>query len=405
MFSFQNRNKYEVMVIGLGAMGSATLYQTALLLTGSNKKVLGIDQYDLSHAQGSSHGESRITRLATCEGEEYVALAKRTLEIFKQLGQETKTELYTATGGLIIGQQDEKDGFLQKTMAVATAHKINHRELTAAKIAKKFPQLKVQSSAHGYYEPTMGILDPEKCINTQLQLVRQHGAEIHTKEKLLSFTRGPQGVIRVKTDRNEYVTEKLVIATGPWLPQTLNIKNLTVHRSMLYWFEIKPSLLEKYKKGNFPAFIWDLGQGNAVIGFPAIKDNCLKVALFPTGEKGGVAVTPENVNRSVSAEEQQETYQKYIQPYFHGIINRCVKTAVCLYTAAPGNKFVIDYLSDFGKRIMFVSACSGHGFKHSAAIGEAVAQQLILGKCDINILEMFGSAMPVVSNTSPQSKL
>ncbi len=159
-------SKYDAIVIGLGAMGSATVYQLAK----KGKRVLGIDQYNPPHTLGSSHGETRITRQAIAEGKEYVPLVLRANEIWKEIERESGKELYTQTGIIIMASNavDKPNKFVDNTIAAANEYDITHSELTSQEISDKFPQFNIKGDEKGYFENGAGFLRAEECIKAQL---------------------------------------------------------------------------------------------------------------------------------------------------------------------------------------------------------------------------------------------
>ena len=245
----------------------------------------------------------------------------------------------------------------------------------------------------------MGYIRPDACIQAQIALAQKYGAELHTGETLMDFVQCANGRVKVITmnstgKMNEYQTKKLILTAGPWTPQLLKDKcptDLKVFRQTLYWFEVTKEAQASYAIGTFPPFIWDGGAKKGIVyGFPIMEGNFIKIG----SEKFLEETTPEAVNRTVSEDEVTEMYEKFIQPNFVGITPKCHKKATCLYTIAPGHRFVIDYLPDSDNNIIVVSACSGHGAKHSAAIGEAVAQLSLFGKAAIDVIELFGGLRP-----------
>lgn len=371
--------KYDVLVLGLGAMGSAAAYQLAK----RGKSVLGIDQFSPPHAYGSSHGDTRITRLAIGEGAHYTPLVVRSHELWRAIEKETGADLLNVTGGLIISSSAKTamlhvDDFFNNTVAAAEKYRIPHQMLNAAEIRKRFSPFRVRDDEIGYYEPGAGFLRPEACIRAQLQLAEKYGAEIHTNEKALDFHASSHEV-SVTSDRDTYTAEKLIVAAGAWLPQLIGEKYAApfkVLRQLLFWFDMAGPITP-FLPGICPVFIWELqGPEQAIYGFPAID-----------GPKGGVkiatqqyekATTPDVVDRLVSQQEAAAMYQTYVAPYLPGLSGRCVKAVACLYTVTPDSGFVIDFHSEFD-RVILASPCSGHGFKHSAAIGEALAELAIEG--------------------------
>jgi len=372
--------KYDVLVLGLGAMGSAAAYQAAR----RGLKVLGLDQFSPPHGLGSSHGETRITRLAIGEGAHYTPLVLRSHELWREIEQETGANLLTVTGGLVISSPAKTatlhvPDFFANTVAAAEKHRIAYRLLTAPEIQERFPQFRVRDDELGYYEPDAGFLRPEACVAAQLNLAKKYGAEIHIDEKALGFEASANGVT-VETQQGSYAAERLILAAGPWLPGLIGARYASpfkVLRQVLFWFAVKGDI-DPFLPGNCPIFIWELqGPEQAIYGFPAID-----------GPQGGVKIatqqyeettTPDSVNRHVSDEEASEMYRRYIAPYLPGISPICVKAVSCLYTVTPDAGFVIDFHPEWD-RVIVASPCSGHGFKHSAAIGEALAELVVAGK-------------------------
>lgn len=365
--------KYDVIVLGLGAMGSAAVYQLAK----RGAHVLGIDRYAPPHNHGSTHGDTRVTRLAIGEGAHYTPLVMRSHEIWREIEREMGADLLTANGGLIISSNSNPasthvKGFFQNTVDAARRHGIAHELLDAAEIRRRYPMFKVRDDEFGYFEPTAGFVRPEACVEAQLALAKKYGAVLHTGETVRRFEPRDDGV-RVVTDKGSYEARKLVIAAGAWVPELLGpgfAHLFKIYRQVLLWFQPGGNIAQ-YRPDRFPTFIWELPDAKqGIYGFPAID-----------GAAGGVKVAsesfvnttdPHNVAREVSPEEIAETYDRYIAPFFPDLSPVCVKAAVCLYTVTPDSGFIIDRHPG-SERVMVASPCSGHGFKHSAAIGEALA--------------------------------
>lgn len=369
--------RFDVIVVGLGAMGAATVCQ----LAGRGVRVLGIDQYAPPHALGSSHGDTRITRLAIGEGAAYSPLAMRSHQIWRELEAETGADLMTTTGMLVISSDATNasvhvPNFFGNTIAAAAQHNIAHERLDAAAIRRRFPPFAVAEDEVGYFEPDAGFLRPEACIATQLMLAERRGATLRRGEKVLGFAEEGDGVW-LRTDQGHYAADRLVIAAGAWvrdfLPPELQ-RLFTVRRQVLFWFDIDgdPAM---FAPDRCPVFIWELPVEDRVIyGFPAVDGPAGGVKIAT--EQQGVATTPDSVDRTVSPEEAARTHAECIAPFMPAVSNRCLKSAACLYTVTPDAGFVIDRHPE-SERVTVVSACSGHGFKHSAAIGEVVACRLL----------------------------
>ena len=372
----------EVLVIGLGAMGSATAYQLAKL----GGKVLGIDQYTPPHTHGSTHGETRITREAIGEGAQFVPLARRSHQLWREIEAQTAQTLFTACGGLILAREGRRSqlhaqsDFLGNTIRAAEAFGISHQRLNVNEIAARFPQFVLKGDECGYFEPGAGYLSPEACVRAQLSLAIEHGADLRFGEKVHRVA-NVDGRTIVETDRMRYAAGTTIVSAGPWIPQLLPTfaTMLTVRRQVLYWFEREtPSDIScSYLPKDFPVFIWHWGEGadDVFYGFPQIDTTgAIKVAT----EQHVSSTTPDAVERDVSAAEIAKMYAKHISGKLRGVGPHSVKAATCLYTNVADASFIIDRLPTAQDTII-ISACSGHGFKHSAAIGEAVAEMATTG--------------------------
>jgi sarcosine oxidase len=372
--------RFPTIVLGLGAMGSAALYHLAV----KRGRALGIDRYSPPHALGSTHGDTRVTRLAIGEGEHYTPLALRSHELWRELEKKSGQSLLTASGGLIISSsanvaQCHVDGFFARTLAAARSYGIAHELLDASEIRRRFPQFRVADDEHGYLEREAGFVRPEACVRVHLALAEARGAEIHRNERVLGFEASGREVT-VATDRDRYAADKLIVAAGPWLPSLLDARlarSFAIYRQTLFWFDVEGPIAP-WLPDRSPIFIWELQRKKqGIYGFPAVD-----------GPRGGVKIasesfagttTAETVLREVGEEEQRAMYEDYVAPFVSGVSRKCVKALACLYTVTRDFGFVIDTHPD-SERVMIVSPCSGHGFKHSPAIGEALSEWAIEGR-------------------------
>ena len=373
-------NTFDAVVVGLGAMGSAATYQLAK----RGVKVLGIDRFAPPHAFGSSHGETRVTRLACGEGVEYTPFARRSNEIWRELEQATGDSLLVHNGLLVISGKGERAkthgnaDFLQTTIDAAKAHNVPHELLSDADIRRRFPQFNIADGDRGYFEPTGGFLHPEACIKAQLNEARRLGATIKTGETVLSIKPSAAGVT-VTTTQATYAAGKIVISAGAWLPKLLpGIADLfTVRRQVLCWFRIDDRQpLERYRSEAFPVFIWQTPRKQTIYGFPWVGTDV--PAIKNATEQYDAATTADGVERNVSPAEIAEMYDTYTADFFPGLRNDCIKTAVCMYTCTGDARFIIDRMPGEAN-VIVASPCSGHGFKHSAAIGESIAKLVTAG--------------------------
>lgn len=376
---FLNTQTPDFLVIGLGAMGSAISYQLAK----QGAQVVGIDQFTPPHTLGSTHGESRITRLAIGEGRQFVPLAQRSHQLWREIEQQTGESLLHTCGGIIItpdGQPNHlhaQRDFLGNTFSAADAFGIAHERLRADEIVARYPQFVLTGNEVGYFEPTAGYLMPEACVQAQLELAKRYGASLHFGETVQNISHDEGGTV-VETNRARYQAGATIVAAGAWAPQLLPTFNdkLAVRRQLLTWFALDGSV--SYAPEDFPVFIWLWGTGpnDAFYGFPEIDVDGRVRAIKVAAEQNEVETTVDTIDRNVTPAEIAAMFEHHVAGKLQGVTGRCVKAATCLYTSTPTANFIIDRLPHAEDTIV-VSACSGHGFKHSAAIGEAVTQMAI----------------------------
>jgi sarcosine oxidase len=388
----------DVIVVGLGVAGSSVLHQLAR----RGVRALGIDRYHPPHDRGSSHGETRITRQSIGEGDIYTPLVLRSHEIWRELEAETGENLLLAVGGLIMAaagggaSHHGKPDFLNRTIATARRFGIAHEVLCAGEIQRRYPHFSLQGNETGYFEPGAGLLRAERCVAAQLEVARRRGAEIRTGETVLAIESAGDGVA-VVTDRGRHHGDRAVVAAGPWLPQLLGgsfPELLKVYRQVLFWFEAKDP--EAWAPERSPVFMWMHGDGNEdyIYGFPRLPgSDGVKVA----SEQFSVTTGPDRVSREVSAGEIAAMYATHVAGRLHGVGPNCLRATSCLYTVTPDSAFLIDQ-HPARDRITFISACSGHGFKHAPALGEAVAEQIVAGQSHLDLSHFLLNRLPIRPN-------
>lgn len=372
------RTTADVIVVGLGAMGSASLYQLAR----RGARVIGIDRFRPPHDRGSSHGESRITRQAIGEGPEYVPFVLRSHEIWRELESETGEGLLFQIGGLLLArdsgsvQHHGQGHFVARTIDAARQYEIPHEVLRAGEVEARFPQLRLVGDEIGYYEPGAGFVRPERCVAVQLDRARTLGAVERTGETVLRIV--PRAAdVEIVTDRETYTASRVIVTAGAWMGALLGgafTKLLSVYRQVLYWFA--PDEPSAFAPGAFPIFIWIHGASatDYFYGIPLVSEG-VKLA----SEQFVETTDPDRVPRDATPEEIASMYATHIRGRLNAITDRCLRAETCLYTVTPDSRFVIDRHPE-SEWIIVASACSGHGFKHSAAIGEALAELTLAGR-------------------------
>lgn len=368
---------FDVVVIGLGAMGSAALYQLAR----RGVKALGIDRFYPPHDQGSTHGETRITRQAIGEGEFYVPIALRSHEIWKDLEAETGEQLMVQSGCLIIDEvapalRDRIHvAFLDRTRQAALKYGIEHEMLDPGEIRRRFPQFTPHEDEIGYFEPGGGYLNPERCVGVQIERARALGAATQLGTRVIAVKPEGSGV-RIVTDHGDYHAGQAIVSAGPWAPELLGApfdRLLAPARQVMHWFEVDPGWTKLWEAS--PVFIWIHGPNpnDFFYGFPSLRGTH---AVKTAGEQYDVTTTPHDVDRIVGSAEADAMHDIHLRNRVQGFSSKGMKALTCLYTLTPDSHFLIDQHPE-SDRILVVSPCSGHGFKHSAAIGEIAAQRAI----------------------------
>ncbi|MCD6070476.1 MAG: N-methyltryptophan oxidase [Microvirga sp.] len=366
---------FDAAVIGLGAMGSAALFNLAR----QGHRVIGIEQFEPGHDKGSSHGESRIIRLSYFEHPSYVPLARRALEKWRDLEALSGETILTVTGVLEAGYPGAS--IVSGSLEAARQHDLTHDVLCASDITRRFPGFKVPSNWTGLFQPEGGLLRPELAIRTFVQQAEHHGAETRMNTRVLGIEPFGAG-IRVRTDAEVIEAGSVIVATGAWIGDFApELKpHLKITRQVLGWFSpLEPSL---FKPDCCPVFLLE-SEEDACYGFPDFAGTGVKTA----SHREGLALpSAEDLvqDGSPADEAQIRRMLELAMPDANGPLRQM---RACMYTRTPDDDFVID-LSPVDPRIVLASPCSGHGFKFASVIGEVLAD-LALGRASANDISRF----------------
>ena len=366
---------FDVAVIGLGAMGSAALFNLAR----QGRRVIGIEQFELGHDKGSSHGESRIIRLSYFEHPSYVPLARRAMEKWRELEQLCGHNILTVTGILEAGYPGCP--IVEGSLEASRLHGLDHEVLDAAEINRRFPAFKVPPHWTGLYQPEGGFLRPELAIQQFVGLAERHGAEVRTGTRVLAIEPLGSGV-RVRTEAGEIEAGSVIVAAGAWIGDFApELKpHLKLTRQVLGWFEpLQPAY---YSPDRCPVFILE-SEDDACYGFPDFAGTGVKTASH---RKGAYLPSADDLSQDGGAADEAQIRRMLAlaMPEANGPL-RAMRT--CMYTRTPDEDFVIDR-SSADPRIILASPCSGHGFKFASVIGEVLAD-LALGKTPANDISRF----------------
>ena len=356
---------YDVAVVGLGAMGSAALYHLAR----RGKRIIGIERETPAHLGGSSHGESRIIRLAYFEHPSYVPLARRAYENWRELERASGTELMTITG--IIEAGIPGASVVQGSLAASLLHDLPHERLTARQIVDRFPAFALPADWEGVYQPDAGFLRPEKAIDTHIAGAKAAGAEVrlHTVVSDIAPTAG--GVRLTLSDGATIDAGSVVVSAGAWVGELIPElrSSLRLTRQVLGWFAPKtPALVGP---GRLPVFMLD-DADDMMYGFPDFAGTGVKVGFHRAGPELAAAGDARQ-DAGTADGERLSAFLGRLMPAAAGPL-RELKT--CIYTRTPDEDFILD-LHPNHPQIVIASPCSGHGFKFASVIGEVLADLAI----------------------------
>jgi sarcosine oxidase len=356
---------YDVIVLGLGGMGSAT----AAHLARRGQRVLGLDAYERLHKRGSSHGDGRIIREAYFEASEYVPLVQRAYQLWRELQAESGRDLLLMTGGLNFGTPDSE--FVTGSLASARQHSLPYEYLNHAEVAERFPGFRLPDHLVAVYEPNAGVLKPEVCMDAYLDLAARHGADLRFSTPATSWSADGVGV-RVETQSGSFQAERLVITAGPWAADVLRDLNLPLAVQRVVNVHFEPTTPEHFQPQRCPVYLFQVPEGD-YYGFPALPGQGVKIGRHDIGE----VCTPDTIRRQID-DAEIESLRGVLDRYLPGASGSVIKTLTCMYTNTPDRHFIIDHIPD-APQVVYGCGFSGHGFKFASAIGEVLAELAVDG--------------------------
>jgi sarcosine oxidase len=367
---------YDVIVIGVGAMGSAAVYHLAR----RGSRVLGLEQYDIPHDHGSSHGVNRIFRLAYYEHPSYVPLMQRARRLWLDLETTTEEKLLHVTGSVDAGPGDGP--VFRGSLESCLIHGLDHEVLDSASLASRFPGYRLPEEHMALFQPEGGFLTSERCIVAHVAASLLHDADVRTRERVIAWRPTPGGGVQVTTDHDAYEAGALVVASGAWtgamLPQLADLA--VAERQVLGWFQ--PRRPELYSPDRFPVFNLAVDEGR-YYGFPEFGVPGFKIGLY---HHLGERTTPETIDRRVNDRDEMVLRQA-VSAYFPDADGPTVALETCMFTNSPDEHFIIDHVPDHSQ-VTVAAGFSGHGFKFASVIGEILAD-LALGDDTAQDISMF----------------
>jgi sarcosine oxidase len=381
-----NLHSFDVIVLGVGGMGSAA----ACELARRGRRVLALEQFALGHDRGSSHGHTRIIRKAYYEHPDYVPLVCRAFERWYDLEQRQGVHLLSECPCLSIGRSDSP--MLAGVRASAERHRLPVEELSAAELRRRFPPFRFGEDYVGVLERSAGFLYVEDCVQAQIREAVRLGATIRDNEPVVSWQANEREVI-VQTTTERYTAARLLITAGPWAGQLLAQHGtfLRVMRQVVQWFGTRDDRL--FRRDVFPLYIADTSRGY-FYGFPVLNANGAKVAQHYGAPE---EMYPSEIERIIKPEDER-TIRAFLHEHLPLIDGPCRRASVCIYTLTPDRHFVIDLHPDYAN-VALAAGFSGHGFKFAPVVGEILADLADNGRTELPIgmfsIKRFGTSFSV----------
>jgi sarcosine oxidase len=382
---------YDLIVIGVGGMGSATVYHAAR----RGLSVLGLEQFDIPHAQGSSHGVNRIIRLAYYEHPSYVPLLRRAYALWRELENVTGERLLIITGSIDAGRADSHT--IQGSLLSCNQHHLPHELLDAAALRARFPGYQLAADMVGVYQADGGFLLCEKCVVAHVTAAQALGAEVHARERVVAWHAEDQ-VVSVATTRGTYRARKLVVTAGPWARTMVPaLQQIAVpERQVMMWTQ--PRKPEYFRLGAFPVFNFEAPEGR-FYGFPVYGIPGVKVGKYH--HRGERVDDPDRMDRECYPEDEG-VLREGIRRYFPDADGPTMAMKACLFTNAPDEHFIIDRLPEC-PQVAVAAGFSGHGFKFCSVIGEIMTELVVDGatRLDTSLFRLARPALAKPLDTPP----
>ena len=370
--------RYHTIVLGVGGMGSAAVYELAR----RGKRVLGLEKFDIPNTMGSSHGYTRIIRKAYYEDPSYVMLIQRAYDLWEEIERQAGKELLIKTGSLDAGPTDS--WVFKGSQQSCVDHGLVHEVLTGREINLRYPGYQLPEELMGVYQPDGGFLIPEDSIVSYVEAAHSLGAEIHGRETVLSWEPEGSGV-RVFTDRDQYLADRLVITAGAWNAEILPFLRgfLQPERQVLAW--LQPTRPEFFTPGRFPVFNLLVPEGR-YYGFPVHGVPGFKFGKYHHFEE---VVQPDQYHREPTLEDEV-MLRDFASRYFPQGTGPTMSLVACMFTNSPDKHFIIDLHPEY-PQVSFAAGFSGHGFKFASVVGEIMADLADWGSTRHNI-QLFNLA-------------
>jgi sarcosine oxidase len=371
---------YDAIVVGLGGMGSATLYH----LASRGLRVLGLEQFAIPHALGSSHGLTRIIRLAYHESPAYVPLLRRSYELWDRLQREAGEPLLHVTGSIDAGWDGSRT--VSGALAACHEHDLAFELLTAAQLHARYPGYELPAGMTVLLQPQGGLLVPERCVVAHVEGARRAGATVAENQRVLDWDASPAGA-RVRTATGTHAAARLVVTAGPWARTLVPaLSELAVpERQVVMWTAVEDESL--FTPDRFPVFNLQASRDDSehYYGFPLHGRRGFKVGRYHHRKEHG---RPEDLRRQTDAADE-EMLRVALRRFFPKANGPALALETCLFTNSPDGHFILDRLDGL-PNVAVAAGFSGHGFKFCSVIGEIMADLVTEGQSPLD-LRMFSA--------------
>lgn len=353
--------RYDVVVVGMGVVGSATVRHLAR----EGYAVLGLERDGIPNPRSSSHGRSRIIRLAYHEGETYVPMLRRSYDRWTALADRRDERLLRTTGSLAIGPPDSRT--FAGARDTCRAHDIAHEVLDADAVTRRFPAYDLPGGLRAVYQSDGGLLDAERCLVALVEAAMADGAEVRAQETVRDWT-ADGTTARVRTERGTHTADAVVIASGAWAAEGAPALDglLTSERHVVCRFQ--PTRPDAFAPDAFPVFVADAADGRHFYGLPVHRVPGFKIGDTTAGRTG---VDPDAIDRRPTPDEER-TARAFVERHMPAGAGPTMDLTACLLSHSPDGHYVIDRLPDRPNAVVAVGG-SGHGFKTAPVVGELAA--------------------------------
>lgn len=374
----KNSQHYDVIVLGVGSMGSAACW----FLARQGYRVLGLEQFGISHDKGAHAGQSRLIRKAYFEHPDYVPLLQRAYDNWRLFEEACGEKIYYPTGLLYAGKPDNEN--MLGVKEAAELYDIPLEQLAVGD-SRRTSAYDLPADFEVIFEPDAGFVTPERAVENFVQQAEKLGATVLSNMPVTDWKISGNQVV-VTTSTTTYTCDKLIITAGAWTSRFIpkELIDLKVTRQVLAWIDTggRP----EFDLGNLSCWLIEDPERGTYYGFPALPGDQF---FGPSGLKlahhfPGKVSDPDTVDRLITEEDEEDVLYA-LRKYFPAAGTKILEMKTCLYTNSADTHFIIDHLPGYDKKVTIACAFSGHGFKFVSAVGEILADLAIQGTTDLPI--------------------